>query len=64
MRGDGDMYELLTVEEVGQRLRVSRWTVYRLIKERRLVSVMVGRCRRVPAEAVRAYITELVKEVA
>lgn len=64
MTGDGDMYELLTVEEVGQRLRVSRWTVYRLIKERRLVSVTVGRCRRVPAEAVRAYITELVKEVA
>lgn len=55
---------LLTVEEVQERLRVSRWTIYRLIKERRLISVTVGRCRRVPAGAVDTYIAELIEEAA
>lgn len=58
------MDELLTVDEVAARLRVSRWMVYRLIKERQLVSVKLGSCRRIAPESVAAYIAELVEEVA
>lgn len=58
------MDELLTVDEVAARLRVSRWTVYRLMKERHVVSVKVRGCRRVTPESVSAYIAELVEEVA
>lgn len=58
------MDELLTVDEVAARLRVSRWTVYRLIKERDLVSVKVGSCRRVAPESVALYIAALVEEAA
>jgi excisionase family DNA binding protein len=57
--------EVLTVEETAQRLKVSRWTVYRLLKERRLVGVLVGvRCRRITAESVRVYVHELIEEAA
>lgn len=58
------MDELLRVDEVAARLRVSRWMVYRLIKERRLVSVKVGNCRRIAPESVAAYIAELLEEAA
>lgn len=55
---------LLTVEQVCERLAVSRWTVYRLIKERELVSVKVRNGRRVPVESVRAYVDALIEESA
>ena len=51
---------LLKVDDVAAILQVSRWTVFRLIKERQLVSVKVGSNRRVPAQAVRDYIAALV----
>src|SRR5690606_26195548 len=62
-RTDG-MDELLTVDEVAARRRVSRWTVYRLIKERHLTSVKVGKCRRIAPESVTVYIAGLVEEAA
>ena len=54
------MEGLLRVDDVATILKVSRWTVYRLIKERQLVSVKVGSSRRVPTESVRAYIAMLI----
>ena len=54
------MEGLLRVDDVATILKVSRWTVYRLIKERQLVSVKVGSSRRVPTESVRAYIAKLI----
>lgn len=48
---------LLTVPEVMERLRLGRSTVYDLIRSRRLPSITVGRCRRIPAWAVREFIT-------
>ncbi|CAL9424577.1 hypothetical protein SUDANB58_01921 [Streptomyces sp. enrichment culture] len=48
--------ELLTVPEVMERLRLGRSTVYDLIRSRRLPSITVGRCRRIPAWAVRDFI--------
>jgi excisionase family DNA binding protein len=37
----------LTVQEVADRLRISRWKVYDLIRTRELASFLVGRRRRV-----------------
>ncbi|MET8126070.1 helix-turn-helix domain-containing protein [Streptomyces sp. NBC_01707] len=48
--------ELLTVGEVMARLKVGRSTVYDLIRTRRLPSVAIGRCRRIPARALRDFI--------
>ncbi|MFJ3496175.1 helix-turn-helix domain-containing protein [Streptomyces sp. NPDC086091] len=50
--------ELLTVAEVMGRLRLGRSTVYALIRSRRLPSVTIGRCRRIPAAALRDFITD------
>ncbi|MDT0466849.1 helix-turn-helix domain-containing protein [Streptomyces gibsoniae] len=48
--------ELLTVPEVMARLKIGRSTVYDLIRSRRLVSITIGRARRIPADAVRDFI--------
>ncbi|MFC0533024.1 helix-turn-helix transcriptional regulator [Phytohabitans kaempferiae] len=53
------------MEEAARLLAVSRWTVFRLVKQRRLVSVVVAtRCRRIPASSVEAYIAERIEEAA
>ncbi|WP_367124841.1 helix-turn-helix domain-containing protein [Streptomyces phytohabitans] len=49
--------ELLTVPEVMLRLKVGRSTVYDLIRTHRLPSLTIGRCRRIPASAVRDFIS-------
>ncbi|MET8504151.1 helix-turn-helix domain-containing protein [Streptomyces sp. NPDC004787] len=56
------------------RCRASRWsaplfklgrsTVYDLIRSRRLVSLTIGRSRRVPADAVRDFIDNQIEEAA
>ncbi|MEU1045884.1 MULTISPECIES: helix-turn-helix domain-containing protein [unclassified Streptomyces] len=48
--------ELLTVADVMARLKLGRSTVYDLIRSRRLPSITIGRCRRIPARALRDYI--------
>ncbi len=58
------MEALLTVDEAAALLKVSRWTVYRLIKERELASAKVRNGRRVPVDAVRAYVARLVEDAA
>jgi excisionase family DNA binding protein len=55
--------DLLTVGQVMARLQVSKHTVYHLIRSRRLRSVRIGRCRRIPATALAAYVRELGGEV-
>ena len=40
--------ELLTVPEVMARLKISRSTVYDLIRTRQLASITIGRARRIP----------------
>lgn len=52
---------LLTVPEVMNRLHLSRWKVYDLIRSRQLKSGTVGRARRIPESAVSAYISRLVE---
>lgn len=48
---------VLTVKEVAEALRLSPRTVNRLISERRLASVLLGRSRRVRPEAVAEFLT-------
>ncbi|MFD5317886.1 excisionase family DNA-binding protein [Streptomyces sp. NPDC127098] len=50
---------LLTVEEAARRLSIGRTTCFALIGSGELESVPVGRLRRVPADAVRDYVTRL-----
>lgn len=56
--------ELLTVPEVMARLRLGHSTVYDLIRSRRLISITVGRARRIPAHALRDFITREIQEAA
>ncbi|MBI2237730.1 MAG: helix-turn-helix domain-containing protein [Actinobacteria bacterium] len=46
----------VTVNEVADLLRVSRMTVYRLIRQGDLPAVRVGRGYRLPEEAVHRYL--------
>ncbi|MFJ3996539.1 helix-turn-helix domain-containing protein [Streptomyces parvus] len=56
--------QLLTVPEVMARLKLGRSTVYDLIRSRRLVSITIGRARRIPADAVRDFIVNEIEEAA
>ena len=56
--------DLLTVTDVMARLKIGRHTVYDLIRSRRLHSVQIGRCRRIPATALDTYVQTLMKEAA
>jgi excisionase family DNA binding protein len=51
---------LLTVDDVGERLRQSRRTVYKLISTGALPSITLGASRRIPSSALAAYISSLV----
>jgi excisionase family DNA binding protein len=46
----------LTIAEVAAAMRVSKMTVYRLVKAHAIAAVRVGRSFRVPEEAVIDYI--------
>jgi excisionase family DNA binding protein len=51
---------MLTVPEAMARLKVSRWTLYNLIRSGDLASVIVSkRCRRIPSDALNAYVNRL-----
>jgi excisionase family DNA binding protein len=55
---------LLTPEEAAAVLRVGRSTVYDLMRSKRLQSVKVAGCRRVPTAALTLFVAELVEEAA
>jgi excisionase family DNA binding protein len=53
------------MEEAARQLAVSRWTVFRLVKQRQLVSILVAsRCRRITASSVESYINRRLEEAA
>jgi excisionase family DNA binding protein len=54
--GQSDQRLLLTVSEAAQRLRIGRSLLYELITEGKIESIHVGRLRRIPPEALDAYI--------
>ncbi|MEU4891926.1 helix-turn-helix domain-containing protein [Streptomyces sp. NPDC044780] len=57
-------HELLKVPEVMAALRLSRFKVYDLIRSGELRSITIGRARRVPVDALRAFIDDQLKEAA
>ncbi|MFV5991636.1 excisionase family DNA-binding protein [Streptomyces sp. NPDC056231] len=54
-QGDDSTLVLLTVEEAARRLQIGRTTCFTLIRSG-VESLMIGRLRRVPADAPAAYI--------
>ncbi|MFQ6198918.1 helix-turn-helix domain-containing protein [Streptomyces sp. NPDC000405] len=56
--------ELLTVPEAMALLRLGRSKVYDLIRSRRLASIKVDGARRIPADAVHAFILDRLEEAA
>lgn len=50
---------LLTPERAAERLDVGRTTIYDLMKSGELESVSIGRSRRIPADALIAYVERL-----
>jgi excisionase family DNA binding protein len=55
---------LLTVEEAAKRLGMGRSFVYELVLKGELGSVRLGRARRIPVEAVDAFVDRLIAESA
>jgi excisionase family DNA binding protein len=50
---------LLTPNEAATRLGVGRTTLYRLLRSGELLSVTIGRCRRIKPDALAAYAASL-----
>lgn len=59
-----DTPTMLTVPEAMAELRISRWTLYNLIRSRQLDTVTIGRRRLIPRQALNNYINRLIQEVA
>lgn len=55
---------LFTVDEAAMRLRVSRWTVYNLIRSGQLRTVKIGRRRLVPPTSLAECVEALAKDAA
>lgn len=54
---------MFTVSEAADRLGLGRTLVYSLVLRGDIRSVTVGRCRRVPAQALEAFVQERLAEV-
>lgn len=48
----------LTVDEVAKHARVSKMTIYRLVRDGTLTSVRVGRSIRIRTDSVQSYFNE------
>ena len=59
-----DQSELLTVPEAAQRLRISKWMLYNLIRSRQLRTVKIGSRRLVRVATITAYLAALEDEAA
>lgn len=47
---------LLTVDEAADKLRISRWTLNRLVQERQLASVTIGTRRLIPLDDISRFV--------
>lgn len=52
---------LLSPEEAAQLLGISRSRVYELLRDAELPSIKIGRLRRIPRQAVHAYVNDLLQ---
>jgi excisionase family DNA binding protein len=55
---------LLTIDEAAERLRISRWSVYNLIRANQLRTVKIGRRRLVTPAALTECVEQLAEKVA
>lgn len=55
--------DMLTVEETCQCLRISKWTLYRLIQNNKLKTVKIGSRRLIRVRAIVEFIDHLEKMV-
>jgi len=62
--GTEDKAALLTLTEACEFLRVSKWTVHRLIRSNQLETILIGRRRLVPRDAIDQFLTQLRQEAA
>lgn len=62
MAGDLSGVSFLTVAEVAEMMRVSKMTVYRLVRSGELPAIRFGRSFRVPESAVQAAIANHVAD--
>ncbi len=53
---------LLTVPEACERLRISRWSFYQLLRKRQIQTVKIGTRRLVPASSLTLLIAELLTD--
>jgi excisionase family DNA binding protein len=61
--GGPQRLELYTVKEACDRLRISPWSLYRLLQQRQLASIRIGRRRFIPAAAIRTFIKQRSEDV-
>ncbi|WP_367133242.1 helix-turn-helix domain-containing protein [Saccharothrix sp. HUAS TT1] len=61
-RADKPRPIVLTVKEACQVLRISRWTLYDLIRARAIETITIGRSRRIPVCSVSNYIKRRLAE--
>lgn len=62
--GENQETELLTVKEACEALRISAWTFYRLVRQRQISTIRIGRRRFVPVMAIRKFIQQRSEELA
>ena len=53
---------LLTPAEAARRLSLAQSTLYQLLTRGEIASIRIGRCRRIPMDALTAYIDRLRRE--
>jgi excisionase family DNA binding protein len=57
-----DTPAVLTVAEACLTLRISKWSLYQLIRSRQLETIRIGRRRLIPVAAIQALIQQLGRE--
>ena len=50
--------QLLSIQDVCRRLNIGHWMVYKLIGEKKLKSITIGKRRLVPIQALQEFITQ------
>ena len=61
-KGNEQAQVMLTVTEACAHLRISKWTLYRLMMSGKLTSVKIGSRRLIPARAITKFIQQLEEE--
>jgi excisionase family DNA binding protein len=54
-----EMPRLMTIDEARDKLRISRWSIYRLINDRRLKTIQIGSRRLIAPKDLDDFMQEL-----